>query len=306
VPQQNQPHYEVKPKISIIVASHNAHGNVVRCLEAIERSASRRKAEVIVVDGANDGTDEIIHRQYPNVTLVRSGKDRLIPHLWETGINCSQGDVVALTTGHFVPAKNWIDEILTAHEGPYAGVGGAIENDPQGGLVSWAIYFCRYSPYILPFIAHDVNDFAADNGSYKREALDACRPGRRNGFWETFIHGDLRRTGARLLLSPDIVVYHGQSFTILEFICQRFRHGRQFGSERAQSISVSRRVALLLMSPLIPVILLWRITRRVMIRKRLLRKYVSAFPLLILFLLSWSLGELTGYAWRESRSLSLR
>jgi len=296
----------VKPKISIVVASHNAYSNIARCLEAIEASASRREAEVIVVEGSNDRTQEIIDRQFPNVKLVHSGKGKLIPHLWEAGINCSQGDVVVLTTAHFIPAKNWIDQILLAHEGPYAGIGGAIENDPQGGLVSWAIYFCRYSPYILPFIAHDVNDFAADNGSYKREALDACRPARRNGFWEAFIHGDLRRTGARLLLSPDIVVYHGQSFTILEFICQRFRHGRQFGSERAQSISVRRRVALLLMSPLIPVVLLSRITRRVMIRKRLLGKYVLALPLLISFLLSWSLGELTGYAWRESRSLSLQ
>ena len=42
----------------------------------------------------------------------------------------------------------------------------------HGDLVSWAIYFCRYSRYMLPLKEALVDDFAADRASYKRSILD--------------------------------------------------------------------------------------------------------------------------------------
>lgn len=286
---------EVRPAISVIVASLDTGDDVVRCLKAIEASANQRQAEIIVVDNSNDGNKENVRRQFPKLSFVRCCKGTLIPQLWEAGINCSHGEIVALTTAHFIPAENWIAEILRAHQGTYAGIGGAIENDSRGGLVSWAVYFCRYSRYMLRFSPHEVDDFAADNSSYKRWALEACRATRRDGFWETFVHTELRRTGAKLFLTPDIVVYHQRSFTSADFIRQRFQHGRHFGSERVRNASSLCRLGLLLMSPGIPFLLLWRITRRVISQRRHFGRYVLTLPILSLFLLSWSLGELTGY-----------
>jgi hypothetical protein len=256
---------------------------------------------MIVVDNSHDGMAEIVAKQFPAVNVVTACKTSLIPELWETGINCSHGEIVALTTAHFVPAENWIEEILRAHQGSYAGIGGAIENDPRGGWVSWAIYFCRYSPYMLPFSGRAVDDFAADNASYKRSALDACRSARAKGFWETFIHAEMKNAGIRLFLSPGIVVYHQQSFTLVDFIRQRFVHGRQFGSERVRNLRLARRLSFVLMSPAVPLVLFWRITRRVISRRRHFGRYVLALPILSLFLLSWSAGELTGYACGHER-----
>jgi glycosyltransferase involved in cell wall biosynthesis len=288
---------KVRPRISVVVASHNAGRNIADCLKAINSSSVHRDTEIIVVDNSKDGTDAIIQQQFPSVKLVRCCQGKLIPELWEIGILCSRGDIVALTSAHCVPAKNWVDEILLAHQDPYAGIGGAIENDSRGGWVSWAIYFCRYSSYMLPFSARAVYDFAADNASYKRSALDDCRTARRQGFWETFIHAEMTKAGAKLLLNPAIVVYHHQSFSFAGFMRQRFRHGRRFGSERVRYLSFSRRMALVAMSPFIPALLFGRITRRVITRKRHFARYFFVTPILALFLLSWSVGELTGYVW---------
>jgi glycosyltransferase involved in cell wall biosynthesis len=288
---------KVRPRISVVVASHNAGPNIADCLKAINASSFQRDTEIIVVDNSNDGTDAIVQQQFPSVKLVRCYHGKLIPELWEVGIHCSRGDIVALTSAHCVPAKNWIDEISLAHHNPYAGIGGAIENDPRGGWVSWAIYFCRYSSYMLPFSARVVHDFAADNASYKRSALDACRSAMREGFWETFIHAEMTKAGAKLFLMPAIVVYHRQSFSFAGFMRQRFRHGRRFGSERVRHLSFSHRMALIVISPLIPALLFFRITRRVMTRKRHFARYFLVTPILALFLLSWSAGELTGYVW---------
>jgi glycosyltransferase involved in cell wall biosynthesis len=294
--------HNVRPRISVVVASHNAGPNIADCLKVINASSFQRETEIIVVDNSKDGTDAIIQREFPSVKLVRCDQGKLIPELWEIGIVCSRGDIVALTSAHCIPAKNWINEILQAHQDPYEGIGGAIENDSRGGWISWAIYFCRYSSYMLPFSARVVSDFAADNASYKRSALDACRSARQQGFWETFIHAEMARMGAKLLLMPAIVVQHRQSFSFTSFMSQRFRHGRRFGIERGRHLSFSSRMALVAMSPFIPVLLFWRITRRVVTRKRHFARYFFVTPILALFLLSWSAGELTGYVWAHGET----
>ncbi len=285
----------MRPKLSVVVGSQNARHSISQCLNALERQHDGQEVEIIVVDNSTDGTADTVSQQFPKIMLIRSAAGKQMPELWEIGISRSAGDVVALTTSHFVPEENWIAEILKAHQSNYAGIGGAIENDNKAGLVSWAVYFCRYSPYMLPFREVTVNDFAGDNASYKRSALDRYRDARRKGFWEFFIHTAMRNDGLELLLTPKMVVYHQKSFSLGGFMSQRFWHGRQFGSERAANISLVKRLFYILLSPLIPLVFLSRITRRVFSKRTKIKQYFLSMPILLLFLLSWAAGELTGY-----------
>ncbi|HXG85842.1 MAG TPA: hypothetical protein VNI84_17615, partial [Pyrinomonadaceae bacterium] len=104
-----------------------------------------------------------------------------------------------------------------------------------------------------------------------------------------------RRAGMKLAKTPEVVVYHQKSFTFSGFMNQRFQHGRQFGETRASKMSASRRTMMILLSPTIPLIYLFRITRRVFYKKRNIGKFFASLPILILFLLSWSSGEFSGY-----------
>lgn len=291
----------MKPKLSIIIGSQNARSSISDCLKALESQRNGEEVEILVVDNSTDGTAAIVRKEFPHIKLVDSDQHKLMPQLWETGIQQSTGECVALTTSHFVPASNWIKEILKAHEDPYPAIGGAIENDKASGLVNWAIYFCRYSPYMLPFGEKTVEDFAGDNASYKRSALDRCREVRRDGFWESFVHAEMRRQGLQLLITPSIVVYHQKSFALVGFMKQRFWHGRQFGSERALKISGLKRTSYVLLSPSIPFLYLSRITRRVLNKRKCFKKYLLSLPILLLFLLSWAAGELSGYLWTQER-----
>jgi glycosyltransferase involved in cell wall biosynthesis len=292
----------MKPKLSIIIGSQNARNTVSNCLQSLESQRNGDEIEILVVDNSTDGTAEMIRNQFPGIRLVRSAQDKLMPELWEAGIQQSTGECVAITTSHFVPASNWIEEILKAHRDPYPAIGGAIENDKASGLVTWAIYFCRYSPYMLPFAEKMVEDFAGDNASYKRYALDRCREARRDGFWESFVHAEMRRLGLELLLTPSIVVYHQKSFTLAGFMKQRFWHGRQFGSDRARNLSGWARIIYILLSPLILPLHLYRITGRVIGKRKQIKKYLMSLPVVILFLLSWSAGEFSGYVWASAQS----
>ncbi len=283
------------PRISIVVASHNGRDNIGRCLNALHDAWRSGEAEVIVVDNSSDESSELVGRQFPEVKLVQAAKDKFIPQLWEIGIQQARGEIVATTTAHFVPEKDWIPQILKAHEKAFAGIGGAIENEAGGGVVSRAIYFCRYSAYMLPFEERRVKDFAADNASYKRAVLEKYEAERRNGFWEAAIHEQMIADGHELSLNPGIVVRHHKSFSFAGFMEQRFFHGRQYGTDRAKHFSTMRRLAYAVMSPLIPFIYLSRMTRRVMDRKKNITLYLSALPVITAFLVSWSAGELLGY-----------
>ncbi len=284
-----------KHRLSVVLASQNAVNSIAECLREIENQGRGYAIEILVVDNSNDGTQDIIASDFPQVKLVRAPADKLIPELWGIGIDLSVGDRIAVTTTHFVPAKNWIAEIIKAHDSDCAGIGGAIENDESAGLVSWAVYFCRYSRYMLPFAGENTHDFAADNASYKRSELERVKHAMANGFWEVFVHREMHKERMSLALTPEIVVYHQNSFTFSAFTKQRFWHGKQFGNTRAASIPGSKRLALVLLSPLIPFVYLYRITGRVFARKRNISKYVLSLPILVLFLTSWSFGEFIGY-----------
>ena len=284
-----------KPNLSVVIASQNALESVRDCLSAIQKQSNGCNVEIVVVDNSTDQTVEIIKKDFPEIRLVEADGRNLIPELWAIGIRESGGDLVALTTTHFVPSETWVASILKAHEQSHSGIGGAIENDECAGAVSWAVYFCRYSPYMLPFDETVVEDFAADNASYKRRDLDHVKESMSNGFWETFVHKEMRAAGMSLLKSPEIVVYHQKSFTFSGFMNQRFWHGKQFGSARAAAVPAVKRIAFVLLSPLIPFLYLYRITTRVFNRKRNIEKFVLSLPILILFLVSWSFGEFIGY-----------
>ncbi|MCZ6766807.1 MAG: glycosyltransferase, partial [bacterium] len=185
--------------LSVVIGAYNARSSIAECLESVERQRNGRVIEVIVVDNSTDGTADIAATNFDHVQVIRSPESNFIPELWEVGINRSTGDIIVITTAHCIPAGDWIDSILKAHEKPFAGIGGAIENDGTSGLTDWAIYFCRYSRYMLPFGEREVDDIPGDNASYKRAAMEGCKEERRNGFWEPTVHAQFAREGLRLL-----------------------------------------------------------------------------------------------------------
>jgi len=295
VPPSLRPSVSPSLRLSVVIGSHNARSSVRECLGALESQRKGHDVEIIVIDNSTDGTAEIVSGEFPNLKLVKAPASALIPELWGIGVKQSAGALIATTTSHFVPRPDWIEQILLAHEAPHAGIGGAIENDDSAGLVEWAVYFCRYSSFMLPFAEKTAPDIAADNASYKRSALERCQWAMQDGFWEVMIHAEFRKQELSLSLNPAIVMTHKRSFSLPGFIGQRFRHGRQFGAARAAGMSGRRRLVYIILSPLIPLIFLSRIARQVLSKRSRIGKFLLSLPILTLFLLSWSVGELSGY-----------
>jgi GT2 family glycosyltransferase len=291
------------PKLSVVIASVNGWPSIVKCLSALARQEGNVKAEVIVAHSSNDGTSENIRRNFPWVKLLSFPKRLSIPELRSAAMSCATGDIITVTEDHCIPRKDWYQNILKAHESPYGAVGGAVVNGSVDRLVDWAVYFCEYCQAMPPISCGEVSALTGNNVSYKREALQKIATFPRKSYWDFFLHLELKRAGVNFLSDPNIVVFHHKRFGLLYFLSQRFHYSRSFAGMRNRTSSIPRRTFYVITSPLLPLILLSRVTAEVIRKGRHMKEFAWSLPLLLVFTLSYACGELAGYVFGGGESL---
>ena len=196
--------------ISLVVAQPRGMGPHPRHLDAFRSELDTGGGDEILVESASGGAT-------------------LAPQLWARGIDRARGQIVALTLASMAPVPGWAAAVRDAMTDGVAGVGGAIEPGPGLTALDWAVHLCRYSAYLLPFSNRPVSTLPGDNAAYRREAIERWRPLWAGGFWEIEIDAALVESGARLILTPAIVVRHGRSAGFLDFCRNRFAHGIRSG-----------------------------------------------------------------------------
>jgi len=76
---------------------------------------------------------------------------------------------------------------------------------------------------------------------------------------------------------------------------ERLDWGRLFAYTRAREASALRRVAFVVLAPVLPVVLLLRHARLQFGKRRHFRRFLAVSPLVLVLLAAWSLGEFRGY-----------
>jgi len=84
-------------ELSIVIVSWNVKEDLARCLGSIEQYPCSRRFEVIVVDNASeDGSAEMVRRDFGQVKLIQNGENRGFAAANNLGIKQSQGRYVLL------------------------------------------------------------------------------------------------------------------------------------------------------------------------------------------------------------------
>ncbi|HEY1759122.1 MAG TPA: hypothetical protein VGG72_27365 [Bryobacteraceae bacterium] len=281
-------------RLSVVVAAQDAGRHLQACLAVLVPQVSSTGMEVIVADGSGSAGSGLTI-EFPEVRFLNVSGHPTVPRLWSAGIEAARGSIVCLTIENCAPAPNWIASLLSAHEAKWPGIGGAIELDPNAGLVDTAVYFCRYSSYILPFSPRFLEDIPGDNCSYKREALEPVRDLMMDGFWETFIHQDMRRRGEQLLSDPSSVVVFTGGLSAWRFFKRRYVHGRYFAARRGRDFTLPQRLVRAVAFPAVFAMLFQRISGRVWRNARHRTRLAMTIPLVGCFLMAWAVGEASGY-----------
>ena len=290
-----------KLQLSIVVAVPEGGPILGSCLTALVAQISGVAAEILVVDGTKSGAAVSWSPESKFVRFLHFPAQPEVPALWQAGIDVSRGEVIALLVDSCIPGRDWVRQILQAHQSDCAVIGGAIDLAPTLGTVDSAIYFCRYSRYMPPFTAASVDDLPGNNCSYKRAALAGLEDEMADGFWETFVHHRMRERGDRLLCLPDILVHYVGSASGVSFLRVRFRHGCKFAARRAKELNWLQRTLRAIVFPVVPFVMLARIAMRVWRNRRYRARFFSCVPVLLIFLMAWSTGECVGYILGPSR-----
>jgi hypothetical protein len=302
-----------RPVLSIVVVivsdtlTRRAEVSHLRsCLDALSRQKNPPPVEIIVPYHENvDGIQEL-ESKFTDVNFLcipgfsigsrRGGEREHHDVLRACGLRAARGEIIALLEDHARPDANWSANVVAAHRQSCAAVGGAIENGIDRPL-NWAVYYCDFGKYQNPLPPGE-SSYASDaNTSYKRKALEKVRSTWHTSFREIVVNGALIARGEKVILRPEVVIY--QNRTDLDFVSamrERFIWGRSYAATRRALLSGPRRLAYSVFSIGLPIILLLRMGRTAWNRGVHFTKFVTAMPIIVALLISWSFGETVGYA----------
>jgi hypothetical protein len=287
-------------KLSVIVVCLNSPQVREACLTALADQVHPNSTEILAVghwvaeDQAASSVEYFKTRQrFPGVRWLPVSADTTVPQMRTYGILSSQGEIVALLEDDCVVDEDWCAAVLQAHKNSPPAIGGAILPGGYRRWLDWAVYFCEYARFMPPF-SGTTGALPGNHVTYKRSALPRLEPG--EGFYEVFLHENWLKSGRQLIADPALMVKNINQWSLHHITRMPFHHGRAFAGMRAQSFPAWRRSLYAVLSIVLPILKVARLASEVASRRRYSVKFCLSIPWIMIFLTSWSLGELWGYA----------
>ena len=271
--------------------------SLASCLEALARDTDGIDVETLVVsDWRRPGgrPNETFLSTYPMIRWIDASNNPTVPRMRATAIAASTADIVAIIEDDCSVQPGWCRALLAAHRVPVAAVGGAVEPGAYGRALDWAVYFCDYGRFMLPFAAGRAAALPGNNMSYKRDHLARLPPELVHEFQEVFVHRAWQRDGIPMRSDPAVVVTNRHMGTPADVTTIPYHHGRAFGGRRF-SDQPWRRAMMSALSLFLPLLNVYRIVRETVRRGRRLGALARALPWILVLSSSWSIGESIGY-----------
>jgi len=284
------------PEVSVVIASINGLPYPRACLTALASQRGDIPFEVVLADCTGPTTVAAVHEEFPDVRVVAFERPMTVPALRAAGVAAARGRLVAVTEDHCVPRGDWIEQLVRVQgRTRWAAVGGGVVNDATERAVDWAAFFCEYHRHMSPVEGGRSDFIPGMNVAYDMKQLSPERDIFLGGVWENVLHQRLVERGYELGLDPAIVVGHRKHFTLGMFTRERYHYSRAFAGNRVASARWRKRLAWAAVTPMLPALLLTRVTREVLRRPGHLGWFVRSLPLIAYFSVIWSAGELVGY-----------
>ncbi|MGQ0734667.1 MAG: glycosyltransferase [Acidobacteriota bacterium] len=293
------------PQISVVIASKVGPPFIDQCLESISGEVASLGAEALVVTPHSAEYARRIEARFPWVRVIRDPAVTKVPALRRRGVETATGDYVAIIEEHCSAAPDWLHQALTAFgKGPYAAVGGAISDFAYDRVRDWVVYFIEYHGSLPPVAAGETFNLNDANIAYPRPLLLGHLDLLDDGYWPMTLHPTLNARGLKLLSVPEMVVYHRGPFDFLYYLHQRFLFSRAFAGVRARTQSPARRLTYLVAAPVIPLMLLARMTMTVIRKRCRVAEFIKALPLTVPALTVLVAGEWIGCLLGPGNALS--
>ena len=239
------------PFISVVIPVKNEAAVLSRCLESLSSvDYPKENYEIIIADGASsDNTREVALRFKAKV--VQNEREIVV-----SGRNCgfreARGEIIVFTDADCSFDSAWLkNSVKYFQEEAVGGAGGIVRPPADSSDFEKAINFIFYLAEVFRSTSHrqnpcrvrPVNDIPGCNAFYRRQALEKVMPVDENlltaeDVWMNF---SVRKCGYRLVLAPDVILWHCRRNTPKRFLRQvyRFAIGRaQVGRKNARLLNI--------------------------------------------------------------------
>ncbi len=226
---------EDPPSISVIVPVKNTAKTITDLLDSLmSLDYDTEKLDIVVVDGnSTDGTRKIVE-EYPVKLIDEEGRG--LNAARNTGIKWSNGEIVAYTDGDCIVPPNWVKSIAKNFKSPLVGfVGGNVEGYDKRDFLS--VYMDETFFSVKPsfkwrkvFSSLNLRQFPAGcNMAFRRNALakiDYFDERIEYGFDDLLPVEEVGAVGFRIVLDPEVYVYHQHRRRLDDMLYQHFNYGR--------------------------------------------------------------------------------
>lgn len=281
--------------VSVTVVCICSAAHLRRCLAALEHQEDAPDFDTIVAYDPHIPGIDAVAKDYPGVRMVCNEGQRTPLELASRAVRESTGDLILLTEDHCEPAPNWIRTMIDAQAEGRAVVGGRVEVLPDASPTDWAFYFVDFFRYAAPLPGGPMPTLTVCNVSYKRAQLEQILHLYETFFMETVVNDALKERFGELWMEPKSEVVMSRHASLRDAIYERYAFGRLFGCTRNGFTTKGKRLFYACASPVLPLMLAWRMTNAALRSKTLFRGFTRALGPLVLMIFAWSWGEWLGY-----------
>jgi glycosyltransferase involved in cell wall biosynthesis len=223
------------PVLSIVIPVRNMAHTIRTLLDSLMRlDYDSNKLEILFIDGnSTDGTRDVV-KKYPVKLVQQEGEG--LNAARNTGIKHSTGEIIAYTDGDCVVPRDWAKNIVQNFWDPsVAFVGGTMEgyhkHDPFSNYMDETFFQVTpgFSIRIETTDLHLMEFPAGANMAFRRRALERVR-----FFDESINYGfddlqpveEMSFKGFRIVLDPEVNIYHRHRSSLKDLLKQHFNYGR--------------------------------------------------------------------------------
>ena len=288
---------EHPPDLSVVVPSVNGWLDLQGALNALNAQQGGVKLEVLVVERVGESVRAALRQSYPQATVIEVAHHVTIPQMRAMAFAAAHAEIIGVIEDHVLVPPDWAQRMLAAHAAGAQVVGGSVDNAATGKTVDWAAFLCEYSHCLTPPPTGPATWLTGNNVTYRKSLLQRFDGTLRQGRWEDALHDAFKDAGIVLISQPDICVGHKKHYSVGEYTSQRYLYSRAYAALRVQGASWSKRLSYGFVAFALPPVIFWRVVSQVLKSGRYQSELLRSLPLLGVFALSWTLGEVMGY-WR--------
>jgi len=292
------------PLLSVVVPSVNGWSDLEYCLRALEAERATVPIEVLVPERCGPSVREAVARTFGEARVMPVARDASIPAMRALAFAHATAPTVVVIEDHVAVTQGWAAKFVAARAAGARVIGGGIENAATSRTVDWAAFLCEYSHAVAPQKAAPAEAIAGNNTAYDRRLLEELHEVVARGRWEDVLHDELRRRGEILWHRPDIIAHHKKHFTVLGYVSQRFLYSRSYAGTHAAGRGAARRALMGVSALGLPPVLLARIMNRTWRGRTHRAQLLRSLPLLLPFVVAWSIGETVGWWFGPGDALS--